>query len=323
MFDSDRTFPLVDGFDRETPARPPVPALPALPCVVKRIRSPEWLGPRTLRYCAPEGGWTFDDVYASRFVGGTLLLRNAVFHAGDVFSVDSVSRRALTDCSISALCISRNVASLGENCSEECDDLQIVVFEGDSHLAEISADAFDGCLSLRSIAIPRLVDRLWPRCFRDCQSLQSVMFETPSKLATIDEYAFCACKSLTWFSLPASVTAMDGSAFYFGRIRAIEIGEGSVSFRVVNEFLVDFEVRSLVWVIGSPESIVIPSSIEALGRCCCACQRGLRTIVFESDSTLRSISKAAFTGCFLLESICIPSSVEVLLEYCFDACTAL
>jgi hypothetical protein len=80
-------------------------------------------------------------------------------------------------------------------------------------------------------------------------------FEPPSGVATIKEGAFFKSQSLRRLSIPISVTAIDGSSFQCSGIRLIEIEEGSVSFRVVNEFLVDVAVRSLVWVIRSPESI--------------------------------------------------------------------
>jgi hypothetical protein len=133
----------------------------------------------------------------------------------------------------------------------------------------------------------------------------------------IDENAFAYSRSLDHFSIPASVTVLGGSAFSSDVLRSIEIEEGSASFRILNDLLVDFEVRSLVWVIGSPDSIVIPSSIEELGRHCCAWKE-LRTVEFERDSNLRSIGRFAFVFCSSLKSILIPSSVEVIHENCFS-----
>jgi hypothetical protein len=127
---------------------------------------------------------------------------------------------------------------------------------------------------------------------------------------------------LNRFVIPASVTAIHGSAFTYTGIRLVEIEEGPASFRVLDGFLVDFEVHSLVWVIGSPESIRIPSSIEELRSFCCS-KRALRTVEFPSDSNLRSIGRYAFAFCKSLKSICIPSSVEVLSENCFYWCSRL
>jgi hypothetical protein len=84
--------------------------------------------------------------------------------------------------------------------------------------------------------------------------------------------------------------------------------------------VVGFELRSMVWVIGSPNSIVIPSSIEELRRHCCASKFFMRTVEFDSDSSLRSIGFGAFSQCQSLASIWIPSSVEVVGECCFEFC---
>jgi hypothetical protein len=136
----------------------------------------------------------------------------------------------------------------------------------------------------------------------------------------MNESPFSACDSLNRLCIPASVTAIHFKAFDGSRISSIEIEEGSVSFRVRNGFLVDFDGGSLLWVIGSPESILIPSSIGELGPFCCASKFKLRIVEFESDSNLRVIGKSAFAGCGVLESIQIPSSVEVLREGCFQSC---
>jgi putative effector of murein hydrolase LrgA (UPF0299 family) len=150
-----------------------------------------------------------------------------------------------------------------------------------------------------------------------------VTFERPSKLTTIEQDAFWYCESLTRLFIPASVTAIAESAFTGSGIESIEIDDGSVSFRVVNEFLVDFEVRSLVWVIGSPESIEIPSSIEYIPPYCCRSKTRLIHVESESNSHLLSIGEFAFAFCDSLKSVFIPSSVGVLREGCFWFCSGL
>jgi hypothetical protein len=91
----------------------------------------------------------------------------------------------------------------------------------------------------------------------------------------------------------------------------------------LDEFLVDFGNRWLAWVIGWPESISIPASIEELGPFYCSAKGRVVSVEFASDSTLRSIGPFAFAECQLLESICIPASVEVIRKYCFFACLTL
>jgi hypothetical protein len=275
-----------------------------------------------VEYSGTSSGWKFEDPYQAR---GPLLFRNAVFHNGEHFEVVSFSLRAGVgeDCQLSSVLISRNVGGFGDNCFEFCSDVEIVAFEGDSHLRGLGRQTFSWCTSLKCIAIPSFVDVLGEECFSLCTSLRSLIFELPSRLATIERWALCDCESLTSVVIPASVTTIYSEAFQSSGISWIEIEEGSISFRVVNDLLVDFEGGSMVWVIGSPESILIPSSIEELGPSCCAWKARLRTVEFESTPILRSIGESAFVGCGSLESICIPSSVEVLHEQCFSGCWRL
>jgi hypothetical protein len=150
-----------------------------------------------------------------------------------------------------------------------------------------------------------------------------VIFESPSKLVAIQKCAFFGCHFLRWLFVPPSVETIDGEAFEGSGIESIWIPANSVSFTVWDEFLVDFGDNSLVWVMGSPERIVIPASIEELRPFCCNAKRTLRTVEFESDSTLRSIGPISFASCGSLESIYIPSSVDVVGESCFSSCSSL
>jgi hypothetical protein len=150
-----------------------------------------------------------------------------------------------------------------------------------------------------------------------------VIFERPSRLATIEMRAFSDCRSLNWLFVPASVETIRTAAFDDSGIVSIGVSKESVSFRVRDEFLLDFEGRSLFWVTGSPERIVIPASVEELRSFCCSRKRNLMTVEFESDSALRSVGWHAFGDCESLKSIYLPSSVEVLCEFSFAYCSSL
>jgi hypothetical protein len=309
MSTSSSVLPRIDAFDKED-----------LPCTLSKADFRSMGTAPSLQYSPLNSNWTFAEVCLSQ---GPILLRNAVCHEGEVFEVLSISHQALKNCPMSAVWISRNVAGLGEDCLFGCFGLQITAFEGDSHLCAIGAHAFEGCLSLLSITVPSSVGLLGKFCFASCASLQSVMFEPPSRLTTIEYGTFAICQSLHRLFLPASLTAIDARVLARSGIGSIGIDDGSVSFKVVNEFLVDFGVRSLIWVIGSPDSIRIPSSIEELRPSSCQWKARLRTVEFESDSSLRFIRQSAFAHCESLESIYIPSSVEILCGYCFWSCSSL
>jgi hypothetical protein len=96
----------------------------------------------------------------------------------------------------------------------------------------------------------------------------------------------------------------------------IDIEEGSILFRIQDELLGHFGVRSVVDVIGSPDSIAILSSIEGLLAFCCFEER-LRTVEIEADSKFRLIYREAFREGNSFESICSLSSVEIIRLTCF------
>jgi hypothetical protein len=182
------------------------PASPALPCTIKQLHSSLKAPSPSLSYCPSDSGWTFADPCAAR---RPILFRNAVAHAGEFFEVRSLSSGALRCCLISAVCISRTVARLGEGCLGNCFSLEFVVFEADSFLCEIESSAFSLCQSLLSIAIPSSVRLLGVDSFAFCLSLRSVMFERSSRLATIKHGGFWTCQSLKRLLIPASVTVID------------------------------------------------------------------------------------------------------------------
>jgi hypothetical protein len=101
-----------------------------------------------------------------------------VLHKGEAFAVQAVDARAFAGSKISAICISRNVLRLKCRSLSDCQSLEIVAFEANSHLADIDTFVFDGCQSLRSIAIPSVAtfEGTW---FPSCRSLRSLTFLRP------------------------------------------------------------------------------------------------------------------------------------------------
>jgi hypothetical protein len=68
--------------------------------------------------------------------------------------------------------------------------------------------------------------------------------------------------------------------------------------------------------------VVIPSSVESLGRGCFSNCKSLSSVTFESPSKLVRIEACAFCWSRLTYLV-IPSSVESLGEACFSYCTSL
>ena len=71
------------------------------------------------------------------------------------------------------------------------------------------------------------------------------------------------------------------------------------------------------------QSISIPSSVTVIGNAAFASCTGLKNILFESDSVLKSINANAFSFCLSLENIELPNSLTKLETGIFSNCIGL
>jgi hypothetical protein len=164
---------------------------------------------------------------------------------------------------------------------------------------------------LRSIAIPS-VGTFSGRCFSSRRSVRSIALLRPSSLSKIRKYGLAGPEFLEQFVIPVFVPEIDIQAFDGYAIPQLDIEQESVSFRVQNQFLLDFAGSLVPWVVGSPESIRIPFWVQRLTPYCCAWEKRLRTVEFEPNSKLRFIDPFTFLGCKSLTSICTPPFVAAL-----------
>jgi hypothetical protein len=102
----------------------------------------------------------------------------------------------------------------------------------------------------------------------------------------------------------------------------IGISPGNRFFQVWGAFAIDVECTSIYRYFGDEPRLVIPDCFEMLDTCCfsCCC---VREVVFDVRSRLRLMKRLAFQQCPFLMSICIPPSVEMIGEFCFEMCSAL
>ena len=77
----------------------------------------------------------------------------------------------------------------------------------------ISAGAFSGVFSLKSIIIPNSVEKICSGAFTNCENLQKVVFLKNSKLKEISDLAFSGCKALMTFAIPDNVEKIGDYAF--------------------------------------------------------------------------------------------------------------
>jgi hypothetical protein len=92
-----------------------------------------------------------------------------------------------------------------------CESVKSVVFEENSQLSRLEAEAFRGS-GLTSIHLPASVTVIGASCFSNCGSLASITFESGSRLSQLEERAFLFSR-LKWIHLPASVTVISKDCF--------------------------------------------------------------------------------------------------------------
>lgn len=78
-------------------------------------------------------------------------------------------------------------------------------------VTSISSDAFNGCISLKTITIPAGVKNIGDYAFYSCENLETI--QLPVGLETIGYWAFAYCPKIASLELPESLTSIGGSAF--------------------------------------------------------------------------------------------------------------
>ena len=165
------------------------------------------------------------------------------------------------------------------------------------NVSSIDADAFKGCVNLKTLGIPSSIMSIDASAFSGCSSLTQVKFEEDSMLTVLegsfsetkDSYSgvFADCISLKYINIPASVTEIQAGAF-----------QGCKSLLEVK-----FEANSSLRTIGGGHSLYSK---------------------YSAGETSYYIARyGAFAFCVSLKEIEIPSSVETIEECAFIGCSGL
>jgi hypothetical protein len=197
-----------------------------------------------------------------------------------------------------------------------------VVFANGSRLREIEDAAFFSCSDLRGLAVPASVEIIGDRCFQNCSRLCRVTFEGISRLRRIGGLAFSGC-NIDAITIPASTRECDGSAFLGCPLIEMHVEPGSVNFAVSGNFLTTADGREIVKCFGFEREVIVPKTVEVLGRSSFEACTHIERVVFENGSNLRRIAPSALSGCESLTDIEIPASVEIIEEVAFRKCHGL
>ena len=196
-----------------------------------------------------------------------------------------------------------------------CDSLSEIVIP--SSVTSIGKGAFSGCDSLSEIVIPSSVTSIGDHAFSGCDSLSEIVI--PSGVTSIGNYAFSGCSSLKYISIPKSVIGLNGNPFveWKGKLECLSpnfVYEDDILFNKDKSRIISFRNQNI-------ESYVIPSSVTSIGKGAFTGCYSLSEIVIPSSVT--SIGDGAFSFCRSLSEIVIPSSVTSIGDWAFSNCDSL
>ena len=179
-------------------------------------------------------------------------------------------------------------------------------------------------------------------------TLAKVEFENEhqSKLTTIDSFAF-AYTNLTEFVMPDSVTTVGVSLFLecYDLKRVVFsagikiLGQSATQSNVVGkctsleEIVFQEGLEQIPYLFTSTSenneysnnvtTVTIPSTVKGLGGAAFRYFTNLETIVFAEGSQLETVGEKAFYGCYSLENIELPATVNTIGKEAFQNCRAL
>lgn len=187
---------------------------------------------------------------------------------------------------ISSVVIENGVTSIGDYAFYGCHSLtSVIIPEGVTRIGE---HGFYYCDKLPSIILPNSLKTIGNEAFYPCEQLTSVTFG--ESLVSIGEGAFSRCYMLKEIKLPKTLSKVSESSFHeCYSLESIVVDEGNTTYDSRENCNAIIETASDKLIMGCKKSF-IPNTVKIIGW-------------------------DAFYGCYDLNSIEIPASVEHVWGY--------
>ncbi|MBR4500646.1 MAG: leucine-rich repeat domain-containing protein [Clostridia bacterium] len=194
---------------------------------------------------------------------------------------------------LEAVDMPRSLESLGESAFAYCFTLESIrVPDG---VIAIRGSTFNECENLSSVTLPDTVTAVEAFAFSKCRSLW--LDRLPPNLETIEMYAFDYCPIGDSIVIPKTVVSIEEGAFNKCGFCRYILEDGNVVFAADSEGVLYKGNTLALFPPGREGSYTVPEGVIALGY-------------------------KAFIGC-RIEEIHLPSSLQVILPFCFQDCEQL
>lgn len=221
-------------------------------------------------------------------------------------SITSIGDCAFQDCTLlTNVTLPNNLNSVGKYAFSRCNVASITI---PGSLKIMANYMFYNCKNLKSVVLEEGVENTQDHTFENCSELQQITI--PSTLKVFNTWVFGYCAKLSYVYIPKGATTLGSSAFYgCKKLNNITIPDtvtsiGTHCFRGCAEL----------------KNITLSNSVEDLPfNCFKGC--GFENIIV--PSSVKTISKEAFSTCRNLKAIDIPESVTTVGELAFDCCFSL
>ena len=189
----------------------------------------------------------------------------------------------ITNCCLEEITIPNSVTILGESAFQACDLLRTI--EIPDSVTEAGDFTFYSCNSLKSVKFGNGLHTTSYQMFRECGALEDIDFGTG--LEVLGAHTFAYCTSLKQIKLPENIKEIESGTF--GECFSLQSFQSTALENIPYQcFLNDSALVNL-----------------------------------DLNEGMKDISRCAFLGCWSLEEVTLPESVEYVHSFAFETTTNL
>ncbi len=264
---------------------------------------------------------------------GCYELATVTFEAGSLLT--EIGENAFDGCcSLLSIIIPARVRSLGNSLFIGCESLYLVKFEENSSLETIGSSVFDSCYNLVVVTIPTGVESIQYNAFNYCTGIEEITI--PSTVTYMESNVFDGWTSEQTIYIDADYSILDDWDSNWAGYCDAQIAwlsstgyTGDLDYYLIQDDNGNYgyEVSVGNSLDGGNGVVIIPDMYQGFPVIGVAdygfnnCTE-LTKVVFVSGA-LVSIGKYAFSGCYNLVNINIPTTVTKIGGYAFYECHSL